>query len=84
MKLNIRCPKCGSDKISITSDEKDPTPLYKCGKCGYKGRLFPKFESDKDVAEENESEDENEDEPNEDDEDEEGLSEDKNEETEQF
>ncbi|MGA2130004.1 MAG: hypothetical protein ABSG05_00085 [Candidatus Pacearchaeota archaeon] len=54
----MNCPKCGSEKISITSDEKDPTPMYKCAKCGYKGRLFPKFESDKNVTDEEADEDE--------------------------
>lgn len=69
MKLKMNCPKCGSDKVSITSDEKDPTPLYKCAKCGYKGRLFPKFESDKNATDEeaedelNEDEDESEESP---------------------
>lgn len=57
MKLKMNCPKCGSEKISITSDEKDPTPLYKCSKCGYKGRLFPKFESDKDAVDVDKNED---------------------------
>lgn len=41
MKVKIKCPKCGSENVSIASDPKDPTPLYKCNKCGYKHRLFP-------------------------------------------
>ncbi len=52
MKVKINCPKCGAENIKITSDGNDPTPLYKCGSCGYKHRLFPEFESDKNQAEE--------------------------------
>lgn len=54
MKLNIKCPHCGSSDISITSEEAGtgrPTPMYQCGKCGYKARLFPKFETDRDFHE---------------------------------
>ena len=46
MKVKISCPKCGSEEIKITSEDADPTPMYKCNKCKYKHRLFPKFESD--------------------------------------
>jgi len=48
MKLNIKCPKCNSESIEITSGEGDPSPMYKCKKCGYKHNLFPKkWEQDK-------------------------------------
>ena len=43
MKVKINCPKCGSDGIKIISEGNDPTPMYKCNKCGYKHNLFPKF-----------------------------------------
>jgi len=55
MKVSITCPKCGSPRISITSNAEDPTPMYKCNKCGYKNRLFPqlwdKKEEIKDIGE---------------------------------
>ena len=50
MKVKITCPKCGSSDVSIISDVsnlENPTPMYKCSKCTYKHRLFPRFESDK-------------------------------------
>ena len=75
MKLKMNCPKCGSEKISIVENEESMSPMYKCEKCGYKGRLFPKFESDKEIKE-------NADEDDMDENDEEELNED--EETDQF
>ncbi len=50
MKLKMTCPKCGSTSIAITSEELDgktPIPMYKCNKCGYKNRLFPKVGENK-------------------------------------
>ncbi len=47
MKVKITCPKCGSENIKIISEGENPVPMYKCGNCTYKHRLFPKFESDK-------------------------------------
>jgi len=47
MKLKIECPKCGSNDVKITSEGENPIPMYKCNKCKYQHRLFPKFESDK-------------------------------------
>ena len=47
MKLNITCPKCGSDKVSVAENAESKAPVYKCAKCGHTKRLFPKFESDK-------------------------------------
>jgi len=48
MKIKIKCPKCNSDSIVITSKEGDSTPLYKCNKCGYEHNIFPKkWEQDK-------------------------------------
>lgn len=48
MKVKITCPRCGSENVRITSDEGDPTPLYKCGKCGHKAKLFPQIGTKKD------------------------------------
>mgnify|MGYP001618357662 FL=1 len=49
MKVKITCPKCRSSNVSIASMGKleDPTPLYKCGNCGYKHRLFPQMWKEK-------------------------------------
>ena len=47
MKVKITCPKCGSEDVKITSDNKNAAPMYKCNSCGYEKRIFPKFESDK-------------------------------------
>ena len=47
MKLNITCPKCGSEDVKIVENMEDKAPIYKCEKCGYEKRMFPKFESDK-------------------------------------
>ncbi len=47
MKLKINCPKCGTDNIKITSEGEKPMPMYKCNKCDYQNKLFPKFEGDK-------------------------------------
>ncbi|MEK6840693.1 MAG: hypothetical protein AABX79_01940 [Nanoarchaeota archaeon] len=45
MKVKITCTKCGSENVKIVSE--DGIPTYRCGKCGHKNRIFPKFESDK-------------------------------------
>jgi Zn ribbon nucleic-acid-binding protein len=57
MKVKITCPKCNSEDIIIVSTERleDPTPLYKCNKCGHKHRLFPQL-WDKKPEEEKEGE----------------------------
>ena len=47
MKVKINCPRCGSENIKIISEDEKPVPMYKCDKCGYKSRIFPKFETDK-------------------------------------
>ena len=48
MKLNITCPKCGSDNVNIVENPESKAPVYKCATCGHTKRMFPKFESDKD------------------------------------
>lgn len=48
MKIKITCPKCHSEDIKIISEGSDPIPMYRCGKCKHRQRLFPRFESDKD------------------------------------
>lgn len=56
MKVQINCPKCRSTKVDITSEEKSPVPMYRCRNCGYKNKLFPGFESDKKMTEDEEDE----------------------------
>ncbi len=59
MKVQIICTKCGSNKVSIISEKGNPTPMYKCNKCGYKHNLFPQFENKESIEEiEKEMEDE--------------------------
>jgi len=47
MKLNITCPKCGLDKVSIVKNPETKAPSYRCANCGHTKRVFPKFESDR-------------------------------------
>lgn len=50
MKVNVSCPKCKSTNVSIISDKENPTPMYKCSKCGYKHNLFPQFENKENIG----------------------------------
>ena len=43
MKVKIICQKCGSNNVMITSVGENPTPKYKCNKCGYQKDIFPKL-----------------------------------------
>lgn len=51
MKFNINCAKCGSDKVKISSQGTDPTPMYKCAACNHTQRLFPNLDEGKKQAE---------------------------------